>query len=48
MKCDNEKLKKVVVYIDNDLHLKLKGRLSSLGQTVSGWFRKLAKEEADK
>ena len=36
--------KRVVIYISEETHRKLKSKLALMGETVSGWFRKQVKE----
>lgn len=37
------KQKRVVVYLPEDEHRRLRSKLASLGKTVSGWFREVVK-----
>lgn len=38
------KQKRVVVYIDEEQHRKLKAKLALLGESLSGWFRKVVRD----
>jgi len=43
--CYTVSMQRIVVYVPQELHIRLKASLSSKGQTISSWFRLAMKKE---